>query len=50
MYRRTVGHVVGAGNELALFCGVSLGYEKEDVPRLRTVRADMAETVSFVGV
>ncbi|WP_285563714.1 nitroreductase [Streptomyces sp. RTGN2] len=50
MYRRTVGETVGADDGLVLFCGVSLGFEKEDVPRLRTGRADMTETVSFIGM
>ncbi|OPC77213.1 NADH dehydrogenase [Embleya scabrispora] len=49
MYRKTVGHIVGADDGLVLFCGVAVGFEKEGVPRLRTGRADMAETVSFLG-
>ncbi|MFG2881740.1 nitroreductase [Streptomyces sp. NPDC048297] len=50
MYRRTVSEIVGADDQLVLFCGVSVGFEKEDVPRLRTGRADMTETVTFIGV
>jgi hypothetical protein len=50
MYRKTVSQTVGADDGLVLFCGVSVGYEKEGVPRLRTGRADMTETVSFIGV
>ncbi|MFE1949825.1 nitroreductase [Streptomyces sp. NPDC059524] len=50
MYRETVGEVVGADDGLVLFCGVSVGFEKEGVARLRTGRADLAETVSFVGM
>jgi nitroreductase len=50
MYRKTVSQMVGADDELVLFCGVAVGFEKEGVPRLRTGRADMAETVSFIGV
>ncbi|MFB9208682.1 nitroreductase [Nonomuraea spiralis] len=50
MYRETVGRIVGADDGLVLFCGVAVGFEKEDVPGLRTGRADLAETVSFVGV
>ncbi|QNT91119.1 NADH dehydrogenase [Streptomyces griseofuscus] len=46
MYRETVG----ADDGLVLFCGVAVGFEKEGVPRLRTGRADMTETVSFIGV
>lgn len=49
MYRKTVSQIVGADDGLALFCGVAVGFEKEGVPRLRTGRADMAETVSFIG-
>ncbi|MFD8826898.1 nitroreductase [Streptomyces sp. NPDC059605] len=49
MYRRTVSETVGADDGLALFCGVAVGFEKEGVPRLRTGRVDMTETVSFVG-
>jgi nitroreductase len=50
MYRRTVGQLVGADEGLVLFCGVSVGFEKEDVPPLRTGRAEMAETVTFLGM
>lgn len=50
MYRTTVGEIVGADERFVLFCGVSVGYEKDGVPPLRTGRADMAETVSFLGV
>ncbi|MFE5325297.1 nitroreductase [Embleya sp. NPDC056575] len=49
MYRKTVGHIVEADDGLVLFCGVAVGYEREGVPRLRTGRADLAETVSFLG-
>lgn len=49
MYRKTVSQTVGADDKFALFCGVSIGFEKEGVPRLRTGRADMTETVSFIG-
>jgi nitroreductase len=50
MYRKTVCQVVGADEGLLLFCGVSVGFEKEGVPRLRTGRANLTETVSFLGV
>jgi hypothetical protein len=50
MYRETVSKVVGADDGLVLFCGVAVGFEKAGVPRLRTGRADMTETVSFIGV
>ncbi|MGR3875280.1 nitroreductase [Streptomyces graminifolii] len=50
MYRETVSRTVGANDELVLYCGVSVGFEKEGVPWLRTGRADITETVSFIGV
>lgn len=49
MYRKTVGQVVGADDGHVLLCGVSVGHEKHGAPRLRTDRADMAETLRFVG-
>lgn len=49
MYRKTVGRAVGADDGLALFCGVAVGFEKPGVPRLRTGRADITETVSSFG-
>ncbi|MFE5310468.1 nitroreductase [Isoptericola sp. NPDC056573] len=48
-YRTTVGEIVGADDGQVLLCGVSVGYEKDGVPPLRTGRADLGETVSFVG-
>ncbi|MER6687443.1 nitroreductase [Streptomyces olivaceoviridis] len=49
MYRKTVSQVVGADDRLTLFCGVSVGFERQGAPRLRTERAAMAETVNFIG-
>ncbi|MFC4332635.1 nitroreductase [Streptomyces andamanensis] len=49
MYRKTVGDVVGARDGRVLFCGVAVGFEKDGAPQPRTGRADMAETVTFVG-
>ncbi|MFF0727386.1 nitroreductase [Streptomyces sp. NPDC004134] len=49
MYRRTVAEAVGAGDGLVLLCGVAVGHAKAGVPPLRTDRADLAETVTFVG-
>jgi hypothetical protein len=49
MYRKTVSKIVGVDDRLVLFCGVSIGFEKVGAPRLRTARADMTETVSFIG-
>ncbi|KQX50604.1 MULTISPECIES: nitroreductase [unclassified Streptomyces] len=50
MYHRTVARAVGAEDGLVLFCGVSVGFEKEGAPRPRTGRAKMPETVSFIGI
>ncbi|BAU81301.1 nitroreductase [Streptomyces laurentii] len=50
MYHKTVGRTVGADDGLVLFCGVSVGFEKAGAPRLRTGRADLTETVSFIGM
>ena len=50
MYRKTVSQMVRADDRLVLFCGVAVGFEKEGVPRLRTGRAGMTETVTFIGV
>ncbi|MFE6778622.1 nitroreductase [Streptomyces sp. NPDC057702] len=49
VYRETVSQIVGAGDGLVLFCGMAVGFEQEGVPRLRTGRADVTETVSFIG-
>ncbi|KPC64695.1 nitroreductase [Streptomyces chattanoogensis] len=49
IYRETVSQIVGADEGLVLFCGVSVGFEEEGGPRLRSGRADMAETVRFIG-
>ncbi|WP_327287839.1 nitroreductase [Streptomyces sp. NBC_01198] len=50
MYRKTVSRTVGSDDGLVLVCGVAVGHEKEGMTRLRTGRADLTETVSFVGV
>ncbi|MFE8991372.1 nitroreductase [Streptomyces collinus] len=50
LYRKTVGQMIGVDDRLVLLCGVSAGFEKEGVPPLRTGRADMTETVRFIGV
>jgi nitroreductase len=49
MYRTTVGETVGADDGRILLCGMSVGFAKDGVPALRTGRADLAETVTFVG-
>ncbi|MFF2348507.1 nitroreductase [Kitasatospora sp. NPDC058115] len=48
VYRETVNRAVGADDGLVLFCGVSVGFEQEGVPQLRTGRADMKDTVRFI--
>ncbi|XVU21666.1 nitroreductase [Actinoplanes sp. CA-054009] len=50
MYRTTVSQAVGAGDDLSLLCGVSVGYERKGAPPAHTDRAGVAETVTFVGV
>jgi nitroreductase len=50
MYRQTVGEIVGADDGLVMFCGVAVGFEKEGVPAVRTGRAHIAETVTFIGM
>ncbi|MFF3956416.1 nitroreductase [Streptomyces sp. NPDC001890] len=50
MYHKTVSQAVGADNGHVLLCGVSVGFEKKGTPPLRTGRADMTETVNFIGL
>jgi nitroreductase len=49
VFRKTVSEIVGAGDGRVLFCGVAVGFEKQGVPPLRTGRAHITETVSFIG-
>lgn len=49
MYRTTVGETTGADDGLVLLCGLAVGHEQDRVPPLRTDRADMTETVRFIG-
>jgi nitroreductase len=46
--RRTVDDIVSPPAELMLFCGMSIGYEDPDVYYIRTGRAPLDETVTFV--
>jgi len=48
-YRSTVGQVVGIDDDMVLLCGVAVGHEDDNVPRPRTGRASLTETVTFVG-
>ncbi|HMF18355.1 MAG TPA: hypothetical protein VKE98_14190, partial [Gemmataceae bacterium] len=46
--RKTVAEIVSPPPELILFCGMSIGYEDFTVPYIRTGRAPLHETVTFV--
>ncbi len=46
--RKTVASFVSPPDELMLFCGMSIGYEDVTVDYLRTGRASLDETVTFV--
>lgn len=47
--RKTVAQIVSPPDELMLFCGMSIGYEDPPVHYIRTGRAPLAETVTFVA-
>lgn len=47
--RRSVEEVLSPPKALMLFCGMSIGYEDATVPYIRTGRAALDETVTFVG-
>jgi nitroreductase len=46
--RETVAEIVSPPDDLVLFSGMSIGYEDPTVSYLRTGRAPLAETVTFV--
>ncbi|MGV9800767.1 nitroreductase [Mycobacterium sp. NPDC003449] len=46
--RETVADVVSPRPGLTLFCGMSIGYEDPAVPYIRTGRAPLTETVTFI--
>ncbi|MFN3007666.1 nitroreductase [Mycolicibacterium wolinskyi] len=46
--RQTVADVLSPPDNLMLFCGMSIGYEDPTVPYIRTGRAPLDETVTFV--
>jgi nitroreductase len=46
--RRTVAELVSPPDELMLFCGMSIGYEDVTVDYIRTGRAPLDETVTFI--
>jgi nitroreductase len=47
--RTSVEEALSPPAELMLFCGMSIGYEDPTVDYIRTMRAPLAETVTFVG-
>ena len=46
--RETVAEVLSPPEGLVLFCGMSIGYEDPTVSYVRTGRAPLDETVTFV--
>jgi nitroreductase len=46
--RKTVAEIVSPPEELMLFCGMSIGYEDVTVDYIRTGRAPLDETVTFI--
>lgn len=49
LLRTTVAEVVSPPEGLILFCGMSIGYEDVAVSHVRTGRAPLEETVTFIG-
>ena len=47
--RKSVEEALTPPAELMLFCGMSVGYEDPAVDYIRTMRAPLTETVTFVG-
>jgi nitroreductase len=47
--RKTVARIVSPPAELILYCGMSIGYEDRTVDYVRTGRAPLSETVTFVS-
>lgn len=47
--RKTVAEAVSPPDEPILFCGMSIGYEDVAVDYIRTGRAPLDETVTFIG-
>ncbi|MFS8110280.1 nitroreductase [Rhizobium jaguaris] len=48
VYRKTVAEILSPREGLILFCGMSIGYEDVTAPYIRTGRAPLNETVTFV--
>ena len=49
VYRQTVAEIVTPPEDATLFCGMAIGYADARAPLVRTDRAPLAETVTFVG-
>lgn len=49
VYRKTVAEILSPPEELILFCGMSIGYQDVAERYIRTGRAPLKETVTFVG-
>ncbi len=47
-YHRTVAEVIAPPSQRILFCGMSIGFVDPSVPRPRTPRAPLSETVTFL--
>lgn len=48
VYRKTVAEILSPPDELILFCGMSIGFEDVTADSIRTGRAPLEETVTFV--
>ena len=46
--RKTVADIVAPPEELMLFCGMSIGYQDPAEKYIRTLRAPIDETVTFI--
>lgn len=50
MFHQSIREMVHAAADHILVCGLSVGFEDDSVPRLRTGRAPLQETVTMVGI
>ncbi|TYB64867.1 nitroreductase [Nonomuraea sp. PA05] len=48
VYRKTVAEILSPPDGLILFCGMSIGFERVGADHVRTGRAPIEETVTFV--
>jgi nitroreductase len=48
-YHETVAEIIGPPSDLALACGMSVGYVDPTVPRLGMPRAQLCDVVTFVA-